>query len=143
MQIRQLSVFIENKPGRLFAAMDILAKNGINISVLSIADTSEFGILRLIVNDPDKAKAVLKDAGIVVKVSNVVAIAMDDVPGGSVDILRSLAEASLNVEYIYACVCKPAEKALMIIRTDDSVKAENVLRANGHCDIDPSDIYCI
>ena len=98
MTVRQLSVFLENKPGRLCAATDILAKEGINLSALTLADTSEFGILRLIVDQPDRAKEVLMDAGIVVRISEVLAIAMDDAPGGAVGILHLLSEAGLNIE---------------------------------------------
>ena len=114
MIIRQISVFLENKPGRLTAAVDVLAKNGIDISALSLADTAEFGVLRMIVDQPDRAKEVLNETGVIVRISHVVAIAMDDVPGGAVTILHTLSENGLNIEYMYACVGKISGKALMV-----------------------------
>lgn len=141
MTVRQLSVFLENKPGRLCAATDILAKEGINLSALTLADTSEFGILRLIVDQPDRARDVLMDAGIVVRISDVLAIAMDDAPGGAVGILHLLSSAGLNVEYIYACVGKQSGKAIMVVRTDDIELAEDILHRGGYGDINPADVY--
>ena len=139
--VRQLSVFLENKPGRLCAATDILAKEGINLSALTLADTSEFGILRLIVDQPDRAREVLMEAGIVVRISDVLAIAMDDAPGGAVGILHLLSEAGLNIEYMYACVGKQSGKAIMVVRTDDIELAEDILHRGGYGDINPADVY--
>jgi hypothetical protein len=141
MTVRQLSVFLENKPGRLRAATDILAKEGINLSALTLADTSEFGILRLIVDQPDRAKEVLMDAGIVVRISEVLAIAMDDAPGGAVGILHLLSEAGLNIEYMYACVGRQSGKAIMVVRTDDIDLAEDILHRGGYGDVSPADVY--
>ena len=141
MTVRQLSVFLENKPGRLCAATDILAKEGINLSALTLADTSEFGILRLIVDQPDRAREVLMEAGIVVRISDVLAIAMDDAPGGAVGILHLLSEAGLNIEYMYACVGKQSGKAIMVVRTDDIELAEDILHRGGYGDVNPADVY--
>ncbi len=141
MTVRQLSVFIENKPGRLCAATDILAKEGINLSALTVADTAEFGILRLIVDQPDRAREVLMNEGIVVRISEVLAIAMDDAPGGAVGILHLLSEAGLNIEYMYACVGRQSGKALMVVRTDDIELAEEILHRGGYGDINPADVY--
>ena len=143
MIIKQLSVFLENKQGRLCAAVDVLAKNDINISALSLADTSDFGILRLLVDQPEKAQSVLTDSGVVVRITNVIAIAMDDQPGGAVEVLHCLSEASINVEYIYACVGRVSGKALMVIRAEDVDIAEQVLHAHGYNDINPADVYRI
>ena len=141
MTVRQLSVFLENKPGRLCAATDILAKEGINLSALTLADTSEFGILRLIVDQPDRAREVLMEAGIVVRINDVLAIAMDDAPGGAVGILHLLSGVGLNIEYMYACVGKQSGKALMVVRTDDIELAEDILHRGGYGDINPADVY--
>ncbi len=141
MIIRQLSVFLENKPGRLCAATDALAKEGVNISALTVADTAEFGVLRMIVDQPDLAKEVLNANGIVVRISHVLAVAMDDAPGGAGGILHLISEAGLNVEYMYACVGRLSGKALMIIRTDNREKAAEVLHANGYGDMNPAEIY--
>ena len=142
MIVKQLSVFLENKQGKLCAATDVLAKAGINISALSLADTAEFGILRLIVDRPDEARRVLMEEGIVVCISNVIAIAMDDTPGGAMDILHCMATAGINVEYLYACIGKTG-KALMIVRVDDDENAERVLHDGGFHDVHPSEIYRI
>jgi hypothetical protein len=141
MTVRQLSVFLENKPGRLCAATDLLAREGINLSALTVADTAEFGILRLIVDQPDRAREVLMGEGIIVRINDVLAVAMDDAPGGAVGILHLLSEAGLNVEYLYACVGKQSGKAIMIVRTDDIEKAEQVLQKGGYGEINPADVY--
>ena len=141
MIIRQLSVFLENKPGRLCAAIDELAKAGVNIRALSLADAAEYGILRLIVDQPDLAKEVLTASGVVVKAHRVIALAMRDEPGGAGGILRLLADAGVNIEYMYACVGRISGKALMVVRTDDAEKAEKVLEDNGLDEVSPADIY--
>jgi len=143
MIVRQLSVFLENKPGRLCAATDALAREGINISALTLADTSEFGILRMIVDQPDLARDVLTASGVVVRISKVLAVAMDDAPGGAGGILKLLSEAGLNVEYMYACVGRLSGKAIMVIRTDDLDLATDILHRNGYGDINPAEVYRI
>lgn len=143
MKIKQLSVFLENKPGRLCAACDALANHGIDISALSLADTTEFGIVRLIVNDPDKAKSILFDVGVIGKITDVTAVAMEDIPGGTVGILHLFASNNLNIEYMYAFTGKISGKALMIIRTDDIELAEKVLSEKGYNSVSPADIYRI
>ena len=141
MIIRQLSVFLENKPGRLCAAIDELAKAGVNISALSLADAAEYGILRLIVDQPDVAKEVLTASGVIVKTHRVIALAMNDEPGGAGTILHLLAGAGVNIEYMYACVGHVTGKALMVVRTDNAEKAEQALLAGGFNEINPADIY--
>ena len=143
MIVRQLSVFLENKPGRLCAATDALAKEGVNISALTLADTAEFGILRMIVDQPDLARDVLTASGVVVRISKVLAVAMDDAPGGAGGILKLLSEAGLNVEYMSACVGRLTGKAIMVIRTDDIDLATDVLHRNGYGDINPAEVYRI
>ncbi len=143
MIIKQLSVFLENRPGKLCDAVETLAKNGIDISALSLADTAEYGILRLIVDQPDRAKEVFTSEGVIVSVNKVIAVAMDDAPGGSVQILRFLADAGISIEYMYACVGKVSGKALMVIRTDNQEIAEQTLSMGGFGQINPADIYRI
>ena len=143
MIVRQLSVFLENKPGRLCAATDTLAKNGINISALTLADTAEFGILRMIVDQPDLARDVLTESGVIVRISEVIAVAMDDTPGGAVGILHLLSEEGISIEYMYACVGRLSGKAIMVIRTDDPEKATEVLHREGYGDINPAEVYRI
>ena len=143
MIIPQLSVFLENKKGRLSAAADTLAAAGINIRALTLADTAEFGILRLLVDRPDDARTALTDSGVVVRITKVIAIAMDDVPGGANSIIHLLSDAGLNIEYLYACVGQTSGKALMVIRTNDIEGTEALLKANGYDKLDPSDIYLL
>ena len=143
MIVRQLSVFLENKPGRLCAATDALAREGINLSALTLADTSEFGILRLLVDQPDRAKEILTESGVTVRLTDVLAVAMDDAPGGAVGILHLLSEAGLNIEYMYACVGRVSGKAIMVIRTDDIESVANILHRGGYGDINPAEVYRI
>ena len=140
MITKQLSVFLENKRGRICAAADILAQSNVNIRALSLADTSEFGILRLIVDKPDEGKKALSDAGIVVRVTDVLALTMDDTPGGTLGVLRVLAENDISVEYMYACVGKTTGKAFMIIQAEELNEAEEILRKNGFTQAEVSEI---
>ena len=127
MKVEQLSVFLENKAGRLAEVTGALNKANINIRALSLADTSEFGILRLIVNDYEKAKTVLKEQGFTVGRTTVVAIAVDDRPGGLDDILQILCANGINVEYMYAFVQAGGKSATLILRFDKTDKAIEVL----------------
>lgn len=102
MLIKQISVFIENMPGKLGEVTQVLGENGIDMSALSLADTTDFGILRLIVNDPDKACQVLRNHDFIVKQSDVVAAVIDDRPGGLTAVLQILSGAQVSVEYMYA-----------------------------------------
>ena len=136
MIIKQLSVFLENKKGRLFAVADVLAKNNVNIRALSLADTSEFGILRLIVDQPEEGKRVLSEHGVVVRVSNVLGVLMDDVPGGTLDALHLLANEDINVEYMYACVGQNTGKAIMVMQVNKLDTAEDALRRGGFSTVD-------
>ncbi len=142
MIIKQLSVFVENKKGRLAIITDVLSANGVNISALSLADTSDFGVLRLIVDKPEVAQKALAETGVVVKLTNVVAVAMDDRPGGVSEALKVISENNIGVEYMYACVAKTGN-ALMILRADDINNADKVLHENGFGDVDPTEIYRI
>ena len=131
MIIKQLSVFLENKQGRMCAAADLLAQNNINIRALSLADTSDFGILRLIVDKPEEGKKILSEAGIVVRVTNVLSLTMEDTPGGTLGVLRLLAERGIGVEYMYAFAGKNDGEAYMIIQADDLDAAEEILSSGG------------
>jgi hypothetical protein len=120
MKIKQLSLFLENKPGALSMPCHILAQAGINLLTLTVADTLQFGILRIIVRDWEKAKKILEDNGCVVKVSDVVAIEVPDRPGGLMDILLTLEKARINVEYMYAFTSKMESKGVLVFRFDDA-----------------------
>jgi hypothetical protein len=118
--VKQVSIFLENRAGRLAEVTKLLSDNQLNIRALSVADTSDFGILRLIVNDPDKAIGVLKGANYTVSAAEVVAIEVDDRPGGLARILGIFDENRINVEYMYAFLAKIPDKAVLIFRFDDN-----------------------
>ncbi|MEA4863639.1 MAG: ACT domain-containing protein [Victivallaceae bacterium] len=123
MKIEQLSLFIENHPGTLNDVCRLLAENNINIRTLSLADTEQFGILRLLVDDYKKAQKVLSDAGIVVKVTEVLAIPVDDHVGGLAKLMEVIARHNLNVEYMYAFTFGKGDNAVMVFRFEDTERA--------------------
>jgi hypothetical protein len=127
MKVEQISVFLENKPGALAEVTRILGESGVNIRALSLADTKDFGILRLIVNDQEKAKEVLGRKGFTVRKTEVVAIEVPDRPGGLADIMKLLAEAAINVEYLYAFVQRSGQNAIIIFRFDETDRAITAL----------------
>ena len=131
MKIHQLSVFLENKPGQLRTACDVLAKADINMATLSLADTAQFGILHLIVQDWQKAKTVLEKAGCVVKITEVLAIEVADKPGGLSQILEIVDRAGLNIEYMYAFAEKRGDRALLVFRFSNPDAALQVLKTGG------------
>jgi hypothetical protein len=131
MFIKQLSIFIENKVGRLQAIMDTLSENEINIRALSIAETTEFGILRIITPDVDKAKKVLREVDVISKITDVIAVYIDDKAGGLAKMLRCITNAGINVEYMYAFLGRTEGKALMVLKADDEAKAEKALLESG------------
>jgi len=131
MKIRQISVFIENKVGRILEITEILGNNNINIRALSLAETSDFGILRMIVNDIEKALEVLREKKFIVKESFVVAVEVPDRPGGLAHVLKVLAGKKINVEYMYAFFEKPEDRALLIFRFENPDEAIEVLTSNG------------
>ena len=140
MAIKQLSVFVENKEGKLREITDILAKAGIDIRALSIADTSEFGILRLIVRDPQKAKALLEKNGFVATINDVVGVEINDRPGGLAEIVRLFAERDINMEYMYAFLTRTENKAYLVVRVDDASEVENLIESEKIRILTPADI---
>jgi hypothetical protein len=127
MKIHQLSVFVENKPGRLRPPCDVLAKAGINIVTLCLADTQQYGILRMIVRDWQQAKAVLEAAGFVVKITEVLAVEVPDHPGGLAELLHVIEGSGMNVEYMYAFAEKLLDKAVLVFRFEDADAAAKAL----------------
>lgn len=143
MKVEQISIFIENKSGRLAEVSGALGDAGINIRALSLADTSDFGILRLIVNDTDKAFAVLREQNFTVSKTEVVGVGVPDSPGGLSSILQTLDENDVNVEYMYAFVERSGDNAVIIFRFDNVDEAINVLSENGIKVIEGSKITSI
>jgi hypothetical protein len=131
VKVEQISIFLENKSGRLAEVTDILGQHRINIRALSLADTADFGILRLIVNDPDRTLSVLKENGLTVTKNEVVAVVLPDRPGGLAGILNTLKGKEINVEYMYAIVEKRDSNAVVIFRFDDTERAIQTLRNAG------------
>ncbi len=130
MKIPQISVFMENRSGRLARITTALGNAGVNIRAMSLADTSDFGILRLIVSDMEKAASVLKEHGFLVRTAEVVAVAIPDVPGALGNLLTIMEHADLNVEYMYAFVEKSRDHAILIFRFDDLDKAIDMMLEN-------------
>ena len=131
MGIRQLSVFAENKKGSLHEITDELAKAGIDLRSMCIADTSDYGIVRIITKDPVKAQKVLADAGHTSNIRMVTAFAVPDQPGGLAKVLRLLEASGVNIEYLYALVTTETDKAYAVMRTDETEIAESILKTNG------------
>ena len=131
MKVEQISVFLENRPGGLEQVTGILMDAGINIRTLTLADTSDFGILRMIVNDVETASRVLKEQGLRISRTNVVAVEVPDRPAGLHEILQVVAKCDINVEYLYAFVERSGENAVMIFRFDAPDRAIDVLEQNG------------
>ena len=131
MQIRQISIFLQNRPGQLSQICRDLADAGINIATLSLADTSDFGIVRLIVDDHEKARETLAAKGHAVNVREVVGVCVPDRPGGMAEVMAALDKAGVNVEYSYAFAFHKGEKAVLVFRFDDNAKAAQALAAAG------------
>ena len=127
--IKQISVFVENKSGRLSDILNVIGKNGIDISALSIADTTDFGIVRMIVNDPDKAAEILKSNNLVVKVTDVIALAVADKPGGLAGEIEKLKNAGISIEYMYAFA--NGADAAAVLKSDDPGRVIDILKGSG------------
>lgn len=131
MTIDQISVFVENKPGKLVEVIETLGEKGIDLRAMSIADTADFGILRLIVDKPAKALEVLREADCVTSVNKVIAVSVEDKPGSLAKVLRILSDENISVEYVYAFITHEAGRAFVIIRVEDNDKAVSALTAKG------------
>ena len=143
MKVRQLSVFLENRAGRLAEIVRLLGESGVNIRALSLADTSDFGILRRIVNDVARAHAVLREASFTVQLTDVIAVEVPDQPGGLASVLDPLQRAGINVEYMYAFVEKATDKAVVIFRFEEPEAAVNVLRGAGVSVLPAQTVYAL
>ena len=133
-------MFLENKPGQLSAVCRGLADAGVNIATLSLADTADFGIVRMIVDDHEKAKAVLSEKGHVVNVREVIAVCVPDRPGGMAEVMQVLDKAGANIEYSYAFAFHRGEKAVLVFRFDDNNKAESALKAAGYTTLGENEV---
>lgn len=143
MAIRQVSVFVENRKGALADALRTLSEAGVGLRALSIADTSDFGILRIITDDNRKAAFSLSENGYVCSVTEIVAACADDRPGGLAALLTLLSDAGIDVEYVYAFVAQPGAHAWVVLRVDDNTAAERVLRAAGVTLVSEDDVAAL
>ena len=131
MTVRQISVFLENRPGALYEFTKLLEANNIDLRALSLAASEDFGIVRVIVDDPLKSVQVLKDEGYVCSMTKVLAVEIEDKPGALVGILNVLGEKKINLEYMYAFLAKKANSAFVVFRVEDNDEAIRVLSENG------------
>lgn len=141
MLINQISVFIQNEKGRLSDITTVLKENNVDIRALSLADTTDFGILRLIVNDPDLAVKVLKDSGHTVSITKVIGVIVEDKPGGLCEPLKVLRDYNISVEYMYAYIGGSKDKAVVIIRVDNNDAAQNAFNENNIQMLKPEEAY--
>ncbi len=141
MKVKQISVFLENKAGRLGELARALKEKDLNIRALSLADTTDFGILRLIVNRPDEAFRVLKNKGYSVAETDVIAVEVSDRPGGLSEVLDHLTRSGINVEYMYAFVEKREDNAVVVLRVEDLEKSVAVLKEKGVNILSAEEVY--
>ncbi|MBP1545323.1 MAG: ACT domain-containing protein [Oscillospiraceae bacterium] len=143
MLVKQISVFVENKPGKLSAVTRLLADNDVDIRAFSVADSKDFGILRLIVNNPEKASEVLKGAEVTISVTNVIAVCIGDRPGGLAEAVDCLYKSNISVEYMYAFVEKSGDNAFAILRVENNDKALEALTEGGFTILPAEKVYSI
>ena len=141
MKVRQISVFLENKKGRLLETLETLAKAKTNIRALSIADTSELGILRLIVPEPEQARKALEKDGFTVGENEVIVVGVNDKPGGLANILQILKSANINVEYLYGFVARSGNKAVVVLRTENINSGIKALQKGGAKVLSAQEVY--
>ncbi len=130
-EIKQLSLFVENRPGRMAKVSKTLSDAGVNIRAMTIAEAGDFGVIRMVVDDPEKGYKVLHDNGFTVSTTDVLTVEMKDTPGGLYEIVNTLGENNINVDYAYAFVTAKAQKAMLILRVDNIAKARQVLSVKG------------
>ncbi|MBQ9941176.1 MAG: ACT domain-containing protein [Clostridia bacterium] len=136
MILKQISIFVENKPGRLAEITEIIAESNVDIHALSIADTTNFGILRIIVDNPEDAEKALKAADLTVSITSVISVTVEDKPGGLAGCLRLLADKNIPVEYAYAFVSQTTDKACVVLRIEKDFEAMQVLTEAGYTGLD-------
>ena len=129
--VRQLSVFLQNRSGKIASVTRALYENGVDIRALSIADTTDFGILRMLVNDVEKAKAALEKENCIVSINEVEVVAVPDKPGGLAEVLKIISYAGIDIEYMYSLIDRGTDDAYMVFRLSDEANSFEILKANG------------
>ena len=130
MKIKQLSIFLQNRMGSLSKPLEVLSENDINIRAMCMADTSEFGILRLVVDNPEKGKEALEENNFLVKMTEIIGVEMNDAPGGLTSVLKIIKDNNIDLEYLYAFTHDKADKAILLLHTDDIDSLIDVLSEN-------------
>ncbi|HIZ56855.1 MAG TPA: ACT domain-containing protein [Firmicutes bacterium] len=141
MIIKQISVFVENKAGRLADITAVLGRAGIDIRFLSIADTSDFGILRMLVNRPEEAVQVLKEAGLTAKITDVIGVRMSDVPGTFAGVAKIMADVNISIDYMYAFISRKTNEAFLIMRIEEIETGMEALKAHGVALLPSEELY--
>lgn len=141
MLVKQISVFVQNEPGRLSFITKLMAENRIDIRSISISDTVDFGILRLIVNDPEKCEQVLKQNGFTVSITNVIAVGIPDEPGALAKVFSLADENGVNIEYVYAFISHTTQDACIIMRVNNGEEAIKVLQEKGVKVLSAEEVY--
>lgn len=127
MIIQQISVFVENKPGTLAEVLDVLKEHDVNLRALSVADTADFGILRMIVNEPEKAERILRGAGLTLKTTPVLVVVVEDTPGNLHEQVQRLSVSGINIEYMYSFAALGTKEAMVVLKVDDLARAEGIV----------------
>jgi len=140
MKIRQISVFLENRKGRLYSLCCLLGEKGINIRALNIAETTDFGIIRMVVDKTDEAYTLLKENSFVASIAETVAVEVEDKPGGLAEVLKVISESDVNVEYMYGFLEKRSDKAMLVFRFDDVDNAVKLMQEKGISVVSSSEI---
>ena len=141
MAVEQISVFVENKQGKLQEVLDVVGGAGVDLRAMSLADTADFGILRIIADDPKNARRLITEAGFVSSITPVLAVAVPDTPGGLASVTRILTEGGISIEYLYVFITHESDTASVIIRADDNEKAAALLEANGVRQLKKEEVY--
>ncbi|MBE6510840.1 MAG: acetolactate synthase [Methanobrevibacter millerae] len=141
MKIKQLSIFLQNKMGSLAKPLDVLTVADVNIRAMCMADTSEFGILRLVVDDPEKGKKALEQNNFLVKMTEIIGVEMNDTPGGLTSVLKTIRDNNIDLEYLYAFTHDKADKAILLLHADDIDKLIEVLQNNNITIVPSEEVY--
>ena len=141
MKIKQLSIFLQNKMGSLAKPLEVLTVADVNIRAMCIADTSEFGILRLVVDDPEKGKKALEQNNFLVKMTEIIGVEMNDTPGGLTSVLKTIRDNNIDLEYLYAFTHDKADKAILLLHADDIDKLIEVLQNNNITIVPSEEVY--
>ena len=141
MRIKQLSIFLQNRMGSLSKPLEVLSENDVNIRAMCMADTSEFGILRLVVDDPEKGREVLEENNFLVKITEIIGVEMNDAPGGLTSVLKVIKDNEIDLEYLYAFSHDKANKAILLLHADEIERLSDVLKDNNIPIVPSEEVY--